>query len=81
MTSTVIAEKLREKGFAYNEGLTGKFDGYRWTGFIEPTKPAFIDGDEFSGFSVKGNTRAEMDAMALRELAELTELVYFEDEP
>lgn len=75
MTSKAVAQKLEKLGFRYDESETGKFNGITWAGTVEPLVVATIDGEPFSGFRVRGNTRAEMDQMAISEAAEVAELI------
>jgi hypothetical protein len=78
MTSKIVAAKLKEMGFEYDEDETGKFNGVTWAGTVVPLIHCFIDGEPFTGFRVKGNTRKEMDDMALSEAAEVLEILIWD---
>lgn len=78
MTNKNVAAELKKMGFAYDEDETGKFNGVTWAGTVIPLTPCFIDGEPFTGFRVKGNTRKEMDDMALSEAAEVLEILIWD---
>jgi hypothetical protein len=72
MTSKVVAARLADMGFAYDESVTCKT--HYWAGTIDPIGAVSIGG-ECRGVAVSGNTRAEMDAEALEQATMLAPLL------
>lgn len=65
--------ELKNLGFKYDADQTYKdpYWPYYWRGFVEPIVPSMIDGEEFEGFVVIGEKKADLDKEAIQIATEV----------
>jgi len=70
--------ELRALGFKYDADETYKDPHwpYHWRGFVEPILPSMADGDEYDGFAVIGEKKADLDKAAIEYATEVRSEVY-----
>ena len=67
MATPRTPRELKDLGFEYDSDQTYKspYWPYYWEGFVEPILPSMVDGDEYEGFAVIGETKVDLDKAAV----------------